>query len=143
MRPIDSESWNLLVEAGRSCPGLPEELRSVLAVPYAELVPLPWGDASRPASDAGRRLPTWREHSFDGSYLDFLDEQIRAEARGPEGSQRLRARRAALAPFVDRVLVGYRIYWNGFDASIKVDPGAARVVHFEVDRTEEGGSGPA
>jgi len=132
MRPIDSESWTLLVEAGRTCPGLPEEVRKALAVPYAELIPLPFIDGSMAKPQGVRCLPYWEEDSFDASYLEFLDDQIRREPRGPEEAQRLRVRRAALAPFVDMVLVYYRIPWDGFDATIAVEARVPRIVHVDV-----------
>ena len=132
MRPIDSQSWSLLVGAARNCPALPAEIREVLALLLADILALPFVDGSKPKPEGVCCLPYWREHSFDSSYLEFLDDQIRREPRGPEWSKRLRLRRDALAPFVNVMLVGYTITGENFQATIEVDARGQRIVHFEL-----------
>jgi hypothetical protein len=139
MRLMDSQAWTLLVEAAKKCPGLPENVRKVLALPLADLMSLPFIDGAKPRPEGQRCVPYWREHSFDASYLEFLDDQIRREPRGPEWSQRLRTRRDALAPFVNVLLLGYTIKWDDFRATIEVDARGQRIVHFELHREGEGG----
>jgi hypothetical protein len=74
------------------------------------------------------------ESQFDESYIEFLDTQIRLEARGPEWTARLRQRREGLRSFCGvtmirgvipagerhftvRVLLEQRsvVYWEEYD----------------------------
>jgi len=71
------------------------------------------------------------EHTFDSTYIDFLDEQIRLNARGDEWSNRLRHRRLQMAPFTDQRLISGRISIPEGDLSIEVEPSTSRVVHWE------------
>lgn len=78
-----------------------------------------------------RNVTALETHIFDVSYLNFLDEQTRVEPRGPEWSERLRRRRTALSPFVNRVLIrgAFRTFNSYY--TIEVDPDSERVVHWE------------
>ena len=136
---MDTEAWSLLVGAAQKCPGLPREIKWVLAVPLEYLLSLKFVDGSRPMVEGVCCLPYWREHSFDAGYLRFLDDQIRKEPRGPEWSKRLRVRRDALAPFVNALLLGYTIKWDVFHAAIEVEACGRRIVHFELYRLGESG----
>jgi hypothetical protein len=42
---------------------------------------------------------------LDGSYLEFLEEQIRADASGPEWTAMLRRRLEGLRPWVGKILI--------------------------------------
>lgn len=77
------------------------------------------------------------EHSFDSSYIEFLDEQIRLNARGDEWSSRLRDRRQHLAPFANQRLIRGKIPIPDGDLSIEVEPESARVIHWEEDSYAE------
>jgi hypothetical protein len=136
MRPIDSEAWTLLVDAGKTYAGLPEELGRVLALPYADLISLPGIDDSEPNREGVRYLPEWEEHAVDATDLESLGDLIRQEPGGSDGVRRLESRRAALAPFVDQVLVRYVIRWDRFDASSEVEAPGRTLVHFEIRRRD-------
>ena len=75
--------------------------------------------------------------NFDQSYIEFLDGQIALAPRGPEWNERLKIRRANLAPHTDRELASCRLQFGTDDYWIKIDPVAKCVVHWEVyDETE-------
>ena len=72
------------------------------------------------------------EHRFDRSYIEFLDMQIRLSPRGPEWSERLKRRRAALLPFCDVTLLRgtVRVGDDNF-FTVEIDPAARAVIHWE------------
>ena len=70
-------------------------------------------------------------HSFDRSYLEFLDEQIRLGVRGPAWIQRLKRRRERLTPFCGRTLLRGRIDVGTQMFTVEVDPDTATVVYWE------------
>lgn len=69
--------------------------------------------------------------SFDVTYLEFLDEQIKLNARGDEWSRHLRARRSGLADWCDIPLINGKISLENDFYTIKVDPKTQSVVHWE------------
>ena len=71
------------------------------------------------------------EHSFDQSYITFLDTQIRLSPRGPEWTERLRRRREGLLPFTGRRLLRSSVHVGSDDYTVEVDPEAAAVVYWE------------
>jgi hypothetical protein len=68
---------------------------------------------------------------FDHSYLEFLDQQIELEPRGPEWTDRLRRRRSGLSAFCDRQLISGRIQVNNDDFTIYVDTETGAVIYWE------------
>jgi hypothetical protein len=84
-------------------------------------------------------FPAWSEFVvrslersiFDHTYLAWLDEQIELAARGAEWSERLRRRRGGLAPWVNVTLVHLVAEARGLEWSIKIDPTAKHIVHWE------------
>ena len=77
--------------------------------------------------------------SFDESYIEFLDTQIRLGARGPEWTQRLIRRRACLSPYCGATLIFGRVESPTTDYSVYVEPLASRVVYWE-EYAAEGGT---
>jgi hypothetical protein len=71
------------------------------------------------------------ESSFDESYIQFLDEQIRLSPRGPQWAERLKRRRAALYAFCGMPLISGHIRSGGLDTWVKVDPKTREVIHWE------------
>jgi hypothetical protein len=69
--------------------------------------------------------------SFDESYVEFLDTQIRLGARGPEWTQRLVKRRAGLSPYCGAALISGRVRSPACDYTVYVDPGRRSVVYWE------------
>lgn len=72
-----------------------------------------------------------RTHGFDFSYLEFLDDMIRREPRGPEWTARLRKRRAGLSDYCDVDLIDCDVPTAEGAYSIIVDISSRRVVHWE------------
>ena len=77
------------------------------------------------------RQSTVEQHSFDQSYIDFLDIQIHLSPRGPEWTERLRKRREGLLPFMDRPLLSSSLQVGSDDYTIEVDPETKTVVYWE------------
>ena len=71
------------------------------------------------------------ESSFDESYIEFLDEQIRLSPRGPEWTEILRRRRECLRPFCRVPLLSGHIRVGRFDTWVKVDPKRRAVVFWQ------------
>jgi hypothetical protein len=71
------------------------------------------------------------EHSFDQTYIDFLDTQIRLSPRGPEWTERLRRRRQGLLPFTGRRLLRGTLQAGTDDYAVEVDPEPGSVVYWE------------
>jgi hypothetical protein len=90
------------------------------------------GDLPPPLREGPSEAIGIEVHTFDKSYLEFLDEQIRLEPRGLEWSARLKRRRTAVSAFVDRALIRGRLrLQSGEVYSIEVDPNSRRVVYCE------------
>ena len=70
-------------------------------------------------------------HSFDQSYIDFLDTQIRLSPRGPAWTERLKKRREGLLRFQDQSLLRSSIRVGSDAYTVEVDPKAAAVIYWE------------
>ena len=75
------------------------------------------------------RSVEWSE--FDQTYLDFLDEQISLEPRGPAWSERLRHRKKGCIALVDTKHLNCRLEEDGLVWVFKVRADPPKVVHFE------------
>jgi hypothetical protein len=71
------------------------------------------------------------EHRLDKSYIEFLDTQIRLSPRGPEWTERLKRRRAALLPFIGVTLLYGRVQTTQADFTVEINPETRVVVHWE------------
>ena len=83
------------------------------------------------SSDSASSVTEIRTSSFDVTYLEFLDEQIKLNARGDEWSRHLRARRSGLADWCDIPLINGKISLENDFYTIKVDPKMQSVVYWE------------
>ena len=72
-----------------------------------------------------------KAHSFDQSYIDFLDAQIRLNPRGREWNQRLQRRRDGLSAFMGRELLSSSVLVGSDGYTVEVDPEAGTVVYWE------------
>ncbi len=68
---------------------------------------------------------------FDESYVEFLDVQIELAARGPEWTELLKRRRAALLLFCNQSLISGHITSAGRLYTVYIDPETKTVVHWE------------
>jgi hypothetical protein len=89
---------------------------------------------SLPASlrDHADQVTALEEHRFDESYIAFLDTQIRLISRGPDWTERLKGRRAALLSFTGATLLRGRVQTGEADFTVEIDPETRAVVHWEV-----------
>ena len=71
------------------------------------------------------------EHRFDKTYIEFLDEQIGLSPRGPEWTEILKRRRAALLPYCDAMLVRGRVRGDKYDYYVEIHPVTKTVIHWE------------
>jgi len=69
--------------------------------------------------------------TFDQTYLDFLDSQIALEPRGPEWTEILKRRRAALTPYCDVPFVRAAIVLPDRIFFIRVHPDTREIIHWE------------
>src|SRR5262245_2500202 len=104
---MSAEPKGLFVEVLSGPNGLPEELRS------------------RAHEARGRE-----ESSFDESYFAFLDEQIELSPRGPEWTERLKVRRAGLAPLCGVRLVSGHVRAGTSGLTVYIDPRTRQVVYW-------------
>lgn len=88
-------------------------------------------DLPQSVRDAASTVQGLEEHSFDTSYLEFLDEQIELNARGDEWSDRLRRRRSGLAEWCGRPLLNGKIAVGVDDYTVNVDRQTRSVVYWE------------
>lgn len=69
---------------------------------------------------------------LQASFLSLLDTQIQQSSRGPEWADKLKARKEAMSPYVDkrllkgRIDIGIDVYW------IQVTPDDMKVVYWEL-----------
>jgi hypothetical protein len=88
-------------------------------------------------------LPVWvrdnvgsarglEEKNLDRSYLDFLDDQILLASRGPEWTQVLQKRRAALANYCGKNLMSGIVSHGKRNCFIKVDPESKKILYWEL-----------
>ena len=71
------------------------------------------------------------ECQFDYSYIEFLDLQIRLSPRGPEWTERLKRRRAALLPFCGVPFLQGRVSVGLVDYTVQINPHSRSIIHWE------------
>lgn len=84
--------------------------------------------AVRERAGAGQDI---RLDTFDESYLDFLDDQIRNCRDNLELKDRLHVRRTALADYCNRIYVEGRIAVGIMEYWIKIDVESRQVFYWE------------
>ena len=102
------EASEICRQAIRNCPDLPEDVRD--------------------RADAIRSVE-WNE--FDQSYIDFLDEQIRLGARGPDWSERLAERKSDYLPLIGKTYLRCTLEEEGLIWDFAITDEPPKVVHHE------------
>lgn len=74
---------------------------------------------------------TVESNTLEDSYIKFLDEQIKLEARGPEWSAILSKRLSALKPYVGKPVVAALLVSEDRVLSIKIDPIHNSIIYAE------------
>ncbi len=72
-----------------------------------------------------------KRRSFDESYIEFLESQIKLSPRGPDWTERLKERKKALSPFCGCDLVGGRIQVGTVEYVVEVSGESSKVVYWE------------
>jgi hypothetical protein len=103
-----------------------EELRSICVEAVRKCT-----DFSPKVREQSEAVGSVEIHSFDQSYIQFLEEQIELEARGPEWTELLKRRKVNLENYADRELARCRLFMGEYDYSIDVDPISRTVIHWE------------
>jgi len=80
---------------------------------------------------AAARQSAVEQHSFDQSYIAFLDGQIRLSPRGLAWTERLKKRREGLLRFTGRQLLRSSVQVGSDNYTVEVDPEAEAVVYWE------------
>ena len=75
---------------------------------------------------------------LDQSYLDFLDDMIAREPRGPDWTQVSKKRRKALESVVGKTLLSGFVLYNSQDYFVKVDPDPHRILYWETNDIQNG-----
>lgn len=122
-------TWDILVAAIGSFDGAPSWLKEQAHLPYEAATRFPPLDGTVEGENA---LPTVEEQPVKSDYLNFLREQIRINARGPEWLELLRGRLSALEPFVGRSVITAMFHRKPHSATLRLDPETEKVIHAEV-----------
>ena len=69
---------------------------------------------------------------LERSYLDFLDDMIAREHRGPEWTEVLKRRRNALSSYCGKLLVSGFVDRFSEQLFVKIDPVTQRILYWEI-----------
>jgi len=125
---VTPEIWKILVRAVESTPGCPVWLKNQARLNWETVSRLPIVDATSSGQDS---LPTAEEKIASPDYLDFLREQIGVNARGPGWLALLKARLAALEPFVGKKLFVATFHSKPHSATLRIRPDTKEVIQLE------------
>jgi hypothetical protein len=123
-------AWNLLVQAINSIHDCPIWIKEQSCLSYTEIIRLPQLDDTSKECDM---LPSIDEQLVEADYLEFLREQIRIDARGPEWIQLLKTRLTALEPFLQKTLIRVILHRKPHRATLYINPENGELIHFEID----------
>lgn len=122
--------WNASVAAIQSIDRAPDWLKEQARLSFEEAMRLSALDV---AADGSNARPSIDERLVKSDYLDFLREQIKLEPRGPEWGAILKARLAALEPFVDKSLIRAMFYRKPDLITLQINPETGLVILIECD----------
>lgn len=88
-------------------------------------------DLPKDVRDRADEIQNVEWSKFDQSYIDFLDEQILLEARGPEWSERLRKRKRNLLALVDMRYLSCKLDGDGHSWTFAIASDPPDMVHHE------------
>jgi hypothetical protein len=127
---ITPEVWNILVSIINSTGEVPSWVKKQSRLKYEDVLLLPRLDHSLNGQDA---CPDVVEKNVAPDYLDFLREQIRADARGPEWLKLIQARLKALEPFVGKPVLTAMFFRKPDVTVLRIDPKTRALIQFESD----------
>lgn len=95
---------------------------------YEEIIQFPKLDNAAKGQTA---LPVIEVKVVAKDYLDFLHEQIRLNARGPEWTELLQRRLDALQPFLGKLVITANFYQKPHSVTLRVTPETGELVNAE------------
>jgi hypothetical protein len=125
---MSPEVWNDLVSVINVTGDIPSWVKKQSCIKYEEVLRLPSLDHSLNGEDA---CPDIVEKNVAPDYLDFLREQIRADARGPEWLELIQARLKALEPFVGKPVLTAMFFRKPDVTVLRIDPKTRALIQFE------------
>jgi hypothetical protein len=126
---MTNENWNILTAAIATVKNPPDWLRELGGLSYDEALRLPKYEDT---ADGQITAPWIEEKLLAADYLDFLREQIRIDARGPEWKELLQARLRALKPFVGKNVLTATFHQKPYAVTLKIDPNTGKLFHVEM-----------
>lgn len=110
----DAEIWSLITSESKK---MPQWIRKMHSFDVADLL----------------RNQKFRSETkdVDSSYLQFLEQQIALEPRGPEWTEVLKRRSDALRPFIGKKITTVFIVENNRMATIRIDPDRGYIFDIE------------
>ena len=120
--------WGMLCAAISKLDNVPAWVIELSTWPYEKILELPDYDGK---SESKYSIPVFELRRFEQGYLDFLDQQIALEPRGPEWTNVLRRRRECFTNEINRELFSANIFYGLASVWLVVDSASARVVYFE------------
>jgi hypothetical protein len=120
--------WNSLKSAMASVNDPPAWLAELAGLSKEEVLRLP---NFEDAADGQLTAPWIEEKIVAADYLDFLREQIRIDARGPDWKELLQQRLRALEPFVGKTVLTATFHQKPYAVVLKINPETGELFHCE------------
>ena len=126
---MTTSDWTTIASAIKQLSNAPSWLNELGSLCYEDVLRLPKVD-NAPKGQIAR--PIVKLTAIPQDYLDFLEEQIRLGARGPEWNDVLRLRRNALKPFVGKEVLTISIYRFPDTVGLYLEPKTGRLLNAEI-----------
>lgn len=127
---MENTTWTTLVAAIGTMNNAPDWLKEIARLTPAEISRLPKLDD---VDEGHFSAPAVEEKTVAKDYLDFLREQIRLNARGPEWTAILQDRLNALQPFVGKKMITAILNKKPSRAALYINPETGQLFHTELD----------
>jgi len=126
---MTKETWQILLAAIATVKNPPGWLRELGGLNYDDVLRLP---KYEDAADGQITSPWIEEKLLAADYLDFLREQIRIDARGPEWKELLQERLQVLEPFVGKHVLTATFHQKPYAVTLKINPDTGKLFHVEM-----------
>jgi hypothetical protein len=127
---MKNTTWKTLVAAIGTMDNAPGWLKEIARLAPAEISRLPELDD---VGEGHLSAPSVEEKTVTKDYLDFLHEQIRLNARGPEWTAILQGRLNAIEPFVGKKMITAILNKKPNRAALYINPETGQLFHAELD----------
>jgi hypothetical protein len=127
---MKNTTWTTIVAAIGTMDNAPGWLKEIARLPPAEISRLPKLDD---VDEGHLSAPSVEEKTIAKDYLDFLHEQIRLNARGPEWTANLQGRLNALEPFVGKKMITAILNKKPNRVALYINPETGQLFYAELD----------